>query len=424
MSDISSTNGEPMSDVSEIAEFREQARAWLAANAQPKSASATGWGIGSDGVAVFHDLDAEAERELIARLADWERRKYEAGYGALTWAAEYGGRGLDPLYDDIFAEEQDHFATPDPHELVSVTRNLIAPTLRLLGTPAQREHVIPMLRAEQLCCQLFSEPSAGSDLATLATRVERQGEEWVVNGQKVWSSGAQFAQWGELIARSDPNLPKHEGLTAFLLPMDTPGVEVRPLRQMSGGSSFCEVFLTDVRISDTLRIGEVGGGWKVALTTLGFERGNSSANNSVGGSFAQVLALTQHLGTVGDPLTRSQLAEVYAHEFLAVVAKQRDQAARRGGAPLGAIGSVRKLQWTQKMNLIGQVVTDQLGTLMTADTGEWGTFAWTEHVLGAPGYRIAGGSDEIQRNIISERLLGMPTGPRVDRATPWRELPR
>jgi alkylation response protein AidB-like acyl-CoA dehydrogenase len=412
-----------MTDAPDLAEFRAQARRWLAEHAEPKASGAGRWGEGSDGVAVFHDLSIEDERDLIDRLAAWERAKYDAGYGGLTWPAEYGGRELDPLYDDAFAEEQDAFATPEPHELVSVTRNLIAPTLRLLGSESQRALVPAMLRAEQLCCQLFSEPSAGSDLATLSTRAVRDGDGWIVNGQKVWSSGAQFADWGELIARTDPSRPKHQGLTAFLLPMDSPGVEVRPLRQMSGGSSFCEVFLTDVRIPDTLRLGDIGAGWRVALTTLGFERGNSSASSSIGGSFDQVLALAQHLGTVGDPLTRSQLAQIYAHEFLAVVAKQRDQAARRTGAPLGAIGSVRKLQWTQKMSLIADVVTDQLGPLLTADTGEWGTFAWTEHVLGAPGYRIAGGSDEIQRNIIAERLLDMPPEPRGDRDTPWSALP-
>jgi alkylation response protein AidB-like acyl-CoA dehydrogenase len=413
-----------MTDAPDLAEFRDEAARWLTGHAQPIATGVGRWGDGSDGVAVFHDLLVEDERELIGRLAAWERTKYEAGYGVLTWPAEYGGRELDPVYDDIFGEEQERFETPDPHELVSVTRNLVAPTLRLLGSESQRALVPALLRAEQLCCQLFSEPSAGSDLATLSTRAVRDGDGWIVNGQKVWSSGAHFAQWGELIARTDPALPKHEGLTAFLLPMDTPGVDVRPLRQMSGGSSFCEVFLTDVRIPDTLRLGEVGAGWKVALTTLGFERGNSSASSSIGGSFEQVLALTQHLGTVGHPVTRSQLAQVYAYEFLAVVAHRRDQAARRGGAPLGAIGSVRKLQWTQKMSLIADVVTDQLGPLLTADTGEWGTFAWTEHVLGAPGYRIAGGSDEIQRNIISERLLGLPAEPRGDRTTPWRDLPR
>jgi alkylation response protein AidB-like acyl-CoA dehydrogenase len=412
-----------MTDARDLDTFRSQARRWLAEHARPKPVAGAQWGEGSDGVAVFHDLGVEQERALIARLAAWEAVKYDAGYGALTWPAKYGGRDLDPLYDDVFDEEQEQFETPEPHELVSVTRHLIAPTIRLLGTPVQQDLVPALLRADQLCCQLFSEPSAGSDLATLATRAERDGDDWVINGQKVWSSGAHFADWGELIARTDPSVPKHAGLTAFMLPMNTPGVEVRPLRQMSGGSSFCEVFLTDARIPDSLRLDEIGAGWKVALTTLGFERGNSSASTSVGGSFGQLLALTEHLGTAGDPSTRAQLAQVYAHEFLAGVAKQRDQAARRGGAPLGAIGSVRKLQWTEKMTLIADVVTDQLGPLLTADTGEWGTFAWAEHVLGAPGYRIAGGSDEIQRNIVSERLLGMPGEPRIDRSTPWRDLP-
>lgn len=414
-----------MSETPTTEEFRAQARAWLQSHAAPRRAG-TGlrWGEGTDGVAVFHDLPVDQERALIGRLAAWEAAKFDAGFGALTWPVEDGGRGLDPVYEDVFAEEESRFETPDPHELVSVTRHLIAPTVRLLGSGSQQELVSALLRADALCCQLFSEPSAGSDLATLATRAERDGDDWIINGQKVWSSGAHFAGWGELIARSDPSLPKHEGLTAFLMPMDTPGVDVRPLRQMSGGSSFCEVFLTDVRIPDSLRLGEIGAGWKVALTTLGFERGNSSASDSIGGNFDQLLALTEHLGTAGDPSTRADLARVYAHEFLAVVAKQRDQAARRGGVPLGAIGSVRKLQWTEKMTLISDVVTDQLGPLLTSDTGEWGTFAWAEHVLGAPGYRIAGGSDEVQRNIVAERLLGMPAEPRVDRHTPWRDLPR
>lgn len=412
-----------MTDIPTLDQFRVEARAWLAEHASLKRDARTRWGEGSDSVAVFHNLSETEERELIARLAAWEAIKYDAGWNVLTWPAEYGGRGLDPLYDDVFDEEEQRFNLPEPHELVSVTRNLIAPTIRLLGSESQQPLVTRLLRADELCCQLFSEPSAGSDLATLATRAERVDDGWLINGQKVWSSGAHFAQWGELIARTDPSVPKHQGLTAFLLPMDTPGVEVRPLRQMSGGSSFCEVFLTDVFIPDSLRLGGVGEGWKVALTTLGFERGNSSTQLSVGGNFEQVLALASHLGTTGDPVTRSQLTSVYAHEFLAFVAKQRDQAARRGGVPLGATGSMRKLQWTEKMTLISKVVTDQLGPRLSANTGEWGTFAWAEHVLGAPGYRIAGGSDEVQRNIISERLLGMPPEPRADRKTPWRDIP-
>jgi alkylation response protein AidB-like acyl-CoA dehydrogenase len=193
---------------------------------------------------------------------------------------------------------------------------------------------------------------------------------------------------------------------------------------MSGGSSFCEVFLDDVRIPDTLRLGEVGNGWQVALTTLGFERGHSSSNADVGGSFADLVALTRYLGSVDDPITRERLASVYTHERLAAVASLRDQQALRDGQPPGPIGSVRKLQWVNKMMLISDVVSAELGPRLVADTGEWGTFAWTEHVLGAPGYRIAGGSDEIQRNIVAERLLGLPAEPRVDRGVPWRDIPR
>jgi alkylation response protein AidB-like acyl-CoA dehydrogenase len=414
-----------MSGEADLADFRRRARDWLAANAAARVAAERAWGTGSDSVAVFHDLDGDAERDLIQRLAHWQRRKFEAGFGALAWPTDFGGAALEPEYDEAFSAEESHFEIPARHELVSVTLHLIAPTIRLLGTPYLKQLLIlPMLRGEQLSCQLFSEPSAGSDLAGLGTRAVRDGDSWIITGQKVWSSGAQFADWGELIARTDPDLPKHEGLTAFMLPMDTPGVTVRPLRQMSGGSSFCEVFFDDVRIPDTLRLGDVGDGWQVALTTLGFERGHSSSNAEVGGSFADLVALTRHLGSVADPVTRERLASVYTHERLAVVASLRDQQALRDGRPPGPIGSVRKLQWVNKMMLISDVVSAELGPRLVADTGEWGTFAWTEHVLGAPGYRIAGGSDEIQRNIIAERLLGLPAEPRVDRGVPWRDIPK
>jgi len=200
-----------MSDATALDEFRLQARRWLAENARPKAAASSRWGDGPDGVAVFHDLPADEERALIARLAAWESGKYDAGFGALTWPEEYGGRGLDSVYDDVFAEEQEQFGTPEPHELVSVTRHLIAPTVRLFGSESQRAMVTRLLRADELCCQLFSEPSAGSDLATLATRAERVEDGWVVNGQKVWSSGAHFAGWGELIARTDASGPSTRG---------------------------------------------------------------------------------------------------------------------------------------------------------------------------------------------------------------------
>ena len=322
-------------------------------------------------VSVFRDMDPDQERALLRRLQAWQ--------------AEH-------------AEDTAQEAPPESHELLSVTVHLVAPTIEVFGTPDQRERFVKRFRrAEEYCCQLFSEPGAGSDLASLSTRAVRAGDEWVVNGQKVWSSGAMFAQWGELIARTDPEAPKHQGMTAFLVPMDAPGVEVRPIRQMSGGASFGEVFLSDVRIPDALRLGEVGEGWKVALTTLGFERSTSGTEGGVGGSAADVIDLARRLGKHTDALVRQQLARVYS-----------DDVVRRVNARRGVHGSVGKLQWTSGMARISDAVSHILGPRLTADSGQWGTYAWAAHVLGAPGYRIAGGSDEVQRNIIGERVLGLP----------------
>ena len=410
----------------DIEEFRLRAREWLSA-AGVASMPAIGdgvptWGAGSDDVSVFHDLPFEDEKNLLDRLREWQRVKYDAGYGALGWPAEFGGRDLGPEFEAAFEAEEQAFETGGAHELLSVTLHLIAPTIRLLGTEAQRERFIrPFLRGQELACQLFSEPGAGSDLASLGTRAVREGEEWVVTGQKVWTSGAQFAQWGELIARTDPDVPKHQGMTAFMVPLDLPGIRIRPLRQMSGGTSFNEVFFDEVRIPDDLRLGAVGAGWKVALTTLGFERGASSSNTDVGGSWQQTVALARFTGADRDPVLRQQLADVVIAHKLAEIAKVRDEAATERGEPLGALGSVRKMQWVHRMLGISDFVTAALGPRLVIDSGEWGTFAWNKHVLGAPGYRIAGGSDEIQRNIIAERMLGLPAEPRADRGMSWRE---
>ncbi|MBN9797728.1 MAG: acyl-CoA dehydrogenase family protein [Actinomycetota bacterium] len=402
----------------ELEEFRRTARAWVAGHLPPRRERH------DRSVAVFHDLPHEQERALIARVQGWTRTRYDAGYGALTWAVEDGGAGLSDLHEEVFAEVEREFETPGQHELTSVSTALVAPTVRLFGTPAQRELLVtPLLRGDELACQLFSEPSAGSDLAGLGTRAVREGDGWVVNGQKVWSSGAQFAGWGELICRTDPDAVKHRGLTAFLLPMDTPGVEVRPLRQMSGGTSFCEVFLDDVRIPDTLRLGEVGGGWGVTLATLGFERGHSGANADLGGGFADLLGDARALGRTDDPDVRRILGEVWVAERIAELSAQRDREARLAGTDVGAVGSLRKLVWAQRLALVSDAAAQVLGPRLVADAGD-GTHRWVEHVLGAPGYRIAGGSDEVQRTIIAERLLGLPPEPRADRGVAWKDVPR
>jgi alkylation response protein AidB-like acyl-CoA dehydrogenase len=236
----------------------------------------------------------------------------------------------------------------------------------------------------------------------------------VLNGQKVWTSGAQFASIGEAICRTDRTVPKHEGMTAFIVPMDAPGVEVRPIRQMTGGSSFNEVFLNDVRIPDANRLGGEGEGWRVALTTLGFERA-SSQHARPGGSFRRVLDLARHLGCTDDPIIRQELARAYIGSKLIKYTGLRVQAATRSGQRPGPEGSIRKLLWVQNLTRLGELAAQILGPRITADTGEWGTYAWAAHLLGAPGYHIAGGSDEIQRNIIGERVLGLP--PDVREAT-------
>ena len=243
----------------------------------------------------------------------------------------------------------------------------------------------------------------------------------MINGQKTWSSGARFAEWGELIARTDFDVPKHEGLTAFMLAMDAPGVTVRPIRQMCGGSSFNEVFFTDVRIPDSQRLGEVGEGWIVALTTLGFERGSSGSGrgtSTVGGSFERLLGVARWLGRIGDPLMRQRLADVYAHERLREFVSPRALASAVADGPPGPYASIGKLLWTQSMTRIGDVAAELLGPRIIADTGEWGTFAWTKQILGAPGYRIAGGSDEIHARSSAAEFLACP--PSRDPTRVWR----
>jgi alkylation response protein AidB-like acyl-CoA dehydrogenase len=399
----------------------------LKEHAEPRAEVSSTWGAGSDDVSVFHDLTDEEEQDLLDRLMAWQRLKFDAGYGAITWPVEHGGAGLSTDHLDAFSEEEAGFETPPGHETYSVTTRLVAPTIAAFGTDEQKEQLIrPFLRTEVLCCQLFSEPGAGSDLAGLSTSAVRDGDEWVVNGQKVWSSGARFSRWGELICRTDSTVPKHAGLTAFLLPLDTPGVEVRPIRQMSGGSSFTEVFFTDVRVPDSLRLGQVGDGWNVALTTLAFERAASGTARSSerGGSWEQVRALARWAGVTGQPVVRQQLAALYTLDRIRSLNGERVTAEATPGAPPGPLHSTAKLQWTQWMSQVSDVVSGILGPRLLADGGEWGTFAWAKHVLGAPGYRIAGGSDEVQRNIIGERVLGLPAEPRLDRGVPFNELRR
>jgi alkylation response protein AidB-like acyl-CoA dehydrogenase len=398
----------------ELSLFRENARAWLAEHLAPREAKTQQvWGEGDDNVAIFHTLTWEEGLSQAQAAAHWQQVKFDAGYGAVTQPARFGGRDLPVEFEQAFVEEELKFQTPASTELMGVTVGLIGPTIVKHGSDyLQDTYVRMLLRADAYACQLFSEPNAGSDLASLSCRAVRDGDEWVINGSKIWTSGAQYAQFGELIARTSTEGAKHAGMTAFIIPMDLPGIEVRQIRQLTGGTSFNEVFFTDVRISDKQRLGEVGEGWAVALTTLGLER-NRSGQRQTGGSWQQLLDLAKHENAIEDRDQRMALADAFISFKVLECFGERLAMARADGALPGPEGSIRKLVWVNQLRSFGAAAETILGRNIVGDTGAWGIYAWNEHLLGAPGFRIAGGSDEIQRNIIGERVLGLPREPQV-----------
>jgi alkylation response protein AidB-like acyl-CoA dehydrogenase len=336
----------------------------------------------------------------------WQRRKSEAGYAGISWPTGLGGAGLTPEHERAFNRVEREVVVPHRSEAFNVTLGMVAPTLRACGTDDQQQRFIPaFLRADALCCQLFSEPDAGSDLASLTTSAIRDGHGWRINGQKVWCSGAAFCEWGEAVVRTSREDDRHAGLTVFLVPMHAPGVETRPIVQMTGGASFDQVFLSDVFVDDELRIGPVGGGWKVALATLGFERAGGAKLG--GGSYREVVALARRLAVTNDPVVRQELAALYiGHRVQTFFARPPTPGER--GLPAAARASAGKLLFTNQLQRVGEVAGQLLGARLTADSGDPASSAWTGHLLGAPGTRIAGGSDEIQRNLIAERGLGLP----------------
>jgi alkylation response protein AidB-like acyl-CoA dehydrogenase len=409
--------------VPDLETWRGEVRSWLAATLPPRTDDTDG---GPPDLAVFRNISDEEESRLLDAVRVYRRARYDAGYGALTLPAEQGGAGLPASFAMVMSQEEAAFAVPMSTELISVTTGLVGPAVAMFGTPEQRKtYAQPFLRTDLLACQLFSEPGAGSDLAALGCRAVRDGDTWAVDGQKVWTSGARHADYGLLLARTDPDVPKHRGITAFLVRMDTPGVEIRPIRQMSGGSSFNEVFLSDVHIPDDLRIGEVGQGWQVATATLSFERtASGSGTRRKGGTFVDVLAVARAQGRTADPVVRQTLADLYVRAQLRAATVERVARAAAAGVSPGPGASIGKLLASDLLVRTGEAAADLLGPSFTADTGAPGTFAWTEHVLGAPGYRLAGGTDQIQRNIIAERVLGLPPEPRVDKDVPWSQLGR
>jgi acyl-CoA dehydrogenase len=394
-------------------QFEAEARAFLDAHAYKRPTETFVWGQGSDSVGLFPERTPEEEAADVEAARAWAQTVFDAGFGWITGPAEYGGRGLGREYQRIYAAVAADYRTPSM-AVYGIGLGMVAPTILAHATDEVKDaYLRKMYRGDIVGCQLFSEPSSGSDLASLQTRAVHDGDEWIINGQKVWTSGAQVSDIGEIICRTDPELEKHRGLTGFVVDMHAPGVEVRPLRQMTGGSTFNEVFFTDVRVPDSHRLGDVNGGWTVALTTLMNER---AAIGGGGGGVGvppttRLIEMARAVGRAGDPLVRQQIATIYVNEHVARYNNLRAMAKIAVGQLPGPEMSLAKLSLTANMVRTYELVSTLLGPSLVADTGAWGTYAWSEFLLGVPGMRIAGGTDEILRNIIGERVLGLPKDP-------------
>jgi alkylation response protein AidB-like acyl-CoA dehydrogenase len=396
------------------AAFRAEARAWLEAHARHKARDHRPTGA-------LNQPDPEAERAHVTRSKGWQATLVEAGWAGISWPDEFGGRGGTPRQQAIFNEEQAAFDVPQ--SVFTQGIGMAGPTIIAHGTDEQKARFLrPMLRGDEIWCQLFSEPGAGSDLAALSTRAERDGDDFVVNGQKVWTSSAHFSDWGILLARTDPDLPKHKGITYFLVDMRTPGIEVRPLRQISGVAHFNEVFLTDVRVPAANVLGGVNEGWRVAVTTLTSER--IAIGSGMGGDIAtELLALAERLGRSGDPVIRQQLMKAYVHHRTITYLGWRVQTAVDRGEMPGPESSVIKLSHSLLQGELGDVAMAVLGASgMLLDYAALDTSPWQSRFLTQWASRLGGGTEQVQRNIVSERVLGLPREASVDRELSFREL--
>ncbi|MGZ6956559.1 MAG: acyl-CoA dehydrogenase family protein [Acidimicrobiia bacterium] len=402
-----------MTDIS-LADFTTEARAFLDANSSRRSEEKFVWGEGSDRVGMLDEKTPDQERSEVAVAKEWKAKEFDAGFGWISGPPEYGGRGLGREYDRTYRELAGQYAIPSQSPF-GIGLGMVAPTILAHAIPEVRERYLRSLwRGDIIACQLFSEPVAGSDLAGIQTRAIRDGDEWILTGQEVWTSGAQYSDVGEIITRSSPDKPKHKGLSMFLVDMHAPGVEVRPLRQMTGGASFNEVFFEEVRVHDSHRLGDVDEGWTVALTTLMNERASIGGGGAGIGSMSMTrfIEMAKHFGMNDDPLVRQALADAYVHGAVARYTNLRAMAKIRAGQLPGPEMSIAKLALTLNMMRMGRLVSDVLGPRLVADSGEWGTYAFSEMVLGTPGMRVAGGTDEVMRNIIGERVLGLPKEPK------------
>jgi acyl-CoA dehydrogenase len=410
-----------------IDEFRAEVTAFLDANAERKpEAKDFVWGEGDDAMALFEEVEEEDEANQIAEAKAWRKQRFDAGLAYVSGPKEHGGRELPGAYDRLYSSIESQYETPNM-SFFGIGLGMVAPTILAHATAEVKDaYLAKMWSGELIGCQLFSEPNAGSDLASLESRAVRDGDDWIITGQKVWTSGAHYADIGEVICRSDPSLPKHKGLTGFVVDMKAPGVEVRPLRQMTGGAAFNEVFFDEVRVPDSHRLGDENQGWTVALTTLMNERASIGAGGGGGGlglaSATRLVEMLRHFGLQDDVTFRDELARLYTDFQVAKYTNQRALDKIKAGGLPGPEMSIAKLSLTRNLWATAELVSRILGPRITADTGEWGTYAWAQFVCGVSGMRIAGGSDEVLRNIVGERVLGLPKDPGIDSRTPFNEL--
>jgi alkylation response protein AidB-like acyl-CoA dehydrogenase len=357
---------------------------------------------------------------LVPVARQWRAAKFDAGFGWLTGPVEYGGAGLPAEYDRLYAEVESRYDVPGEDVFWFGAEN-VAAALLAHGSPELRTAMLPAIaRGDRIVCQLYSEPDAGSDLASLATKAVRAGSGWVVTGQKTWSSAAQRASTGLLLCRTGTPQDRHRGITAFLVDMDAPGVEVRPMREMDGGTEFNEVFLTDVPVPDGRRIGDVGAGWAVAMGVqanarsklAGRRRGKDGGLATVASS-ARLAAMMRRLGTAGEPTLRQAWARVHTSYVVADLLDKRLQGTNTVPPSVArASGAVAKLALTGALSEAAGLLYDVLGPRIVADTGTEDSFEWLPYVLQVPGYHIGGGTREILKNVVAERGLELPREPR------------
>ena len=381
--------------------FRARIREWLRANLPE------GWGTPD-----YPKPKAPAEKVAFAR--QWQRKLYDGGWAGVSWPKEYGGQALSPLEQLLFREEYFAAGAPDMID-IAIGLNLTGPTLIHHGTETQKRGFLePILRGDEVWCQGFSEPGAGSDLAALRTRGELKGDHLVVNGQKVWTSYARYAEWCILIVRTDPAAPKHRGLTFALLDMKTPGITIRPLVEMTGVAWFNELFFENVVIPRDMVIGEINRGWEIAITTLSHERGTVVPYQRLKHQLDGVAALARRLAKDGpDPLVRQRLAQLaIGVEVLRLSAYRNITQIMRSGQP-GPEGSMLKLLWSELEQGIMEAASSISGAYGQLDEHAPQAYddgRWQYGYLWSRAATIYAGTSEVQRNVISQRVLGLPRG--------------